>query len=50
MTRSVHVLPHTHWDREWYDPFPAFRMRLVELLDELLPPSAPASGARPPTR
>ncbi len=37
MTRSVHVLPHTHWDREWYDPFPAFRMRLVELLDELLP-------------
>ena len=37
MSRSVHVLPHTHWDREWYDPFPTFRMRLVELLDELLP-------------
>ena len=37
MTRSVHVVPHTHWDREWYDPFPTFRMRLVELLDELLP-------------
>lgn len=35
--RSVHVLPHTHWDREWYDPYPAFRIRLVELLDELLP-------------
>jgi hypothetical protein len=36
-TRTVHVLPHTHWDREWYDPYPAFRIRLVELLDELLP-------------
>jgi len=35
--RHVHVVPHTHWDREWYDPYPAFRIRLVELLDELLP-------------
>ena len=35
--RTVHVLPHTHWDREWYSPYPAFRIRLVELLDELLP-------------
>jgi len=33
----VHVVPHTHWDREWYDPYPAFRIRLVEMLDELLP-------------
>ena len=37
MVRSVHVLPHTHWDREWYDPFPTFRGRLVAMLDELLP-------------
>lgn len=37
MSRSVHVVPHTHWDREWYEPFPTFRMRLVELLDDLLP-------------
>ena len=29
-------MPHTHWDREWYQPFQAFRLRLVELLDELL--------------
>ena len=29
--------PHTHWDREWYAPFQTFRMRLVQLLDELLP-------------
>ena len=35
--RQVHVIPHTHWDREWYKPFPIFRMQLVELLDGLLP-------------
>jgi alpha-mannosidase len=35
--RVVHVVPHTHWDREWYAPFQTFRMRLVDLLDELLP-------------
>ncbi|HSL57529.1 MAG TPA: hypothetical protein VK866_06790 [Acidimicrobiales bacterium] len=37
MARRVHVVPHTHWDREWYAPFPTFRARLVDLLDELLP-------------
>jgi hypothetical protein len=35
--RTVTIVPHTHWDREWYAPFDTFRMRLVELLDELLP-------------
>ena len=35
--RLVHIVPHTHWDREWYKPFPVFRMQLVELLDGLLP-------------
>ncbi len=30
-------MPHTHWDREWYSPFQAFRLRLVDLLDGLLP-------------
>ena len=29
-------MPHTHWDREWYQPFQVFRMRLVELVDQLL--------------
>jgi mannosylglycerate hydrolase len=29
-------VPHTHWDREWYEPFQVFRMRLVELVDQLL--------------
>ncbi len=37
MARTVHVVPHTHWDREWYLPFQAFRMQLVDLLDNLLP-------------
>lgn len=37
MARRVHVVPHTHWDREWYKPYPVFRMQLVELLDTLLP-------------
>ncbi len=35
--RPVNVVPHTHWDREWYAPFQHFRARLVELLDGLLP-------------
>lgn len=35
--RTVAVVPHTHWDREWYLPFQTFRLRLVELLDDLLP-------------
>jgi len=32
----IHLVPHTHWDREWYEPFQTFRMRLVELVDGLL--------------
>src|SRR5829696_3438751 len=35
--RRVHVVPHTHWDREWYSSFQSFRLRLVDLLDDLLP-------------
>jgi len=34
--RVVHVVPHTHWDREWYLPFQTFRLRLVELVDRVL--------------
>ncbi|MHA1971752.1 MAG: glycoside hydrolase family 38 C-terminal domain-containing protein [Candidatus Hodarchaeales archaeon] len=30
------VVPHTHWDREWYLPFQIFRNRLVNLVNELL--------------
>jgi hypothetical protein len=35
--RTVAIVPHTHWDREWYQPFQTFRLRLVDLLDEFLP-------------
>ncbi len=37
MKKKVHIVPHTHWDREWYAPFQSFRLRLVDLLDDLLP-------------
>ncbi|MDB5099956.1 MAG: hypothetical protein JWM80_4377 [Cyanobacteria bacterium RYN_339] len=33
---KIVVVPHTHWDREWYQPFELFRMRLVRLIDGLL--------------
>ena len=36
MSRTVHVVPHTHWDREWYRPFQTFRLQLVEVVDRLL--------------
>lgn len=33
---DVHVVSHTHWDREWYHPAARFRQRLVALVDELI--------------
>jgi hypothetical protein len=38
LSEPVHlvVVPHTHWDREWYQPFQHFRGRLVRLMDRLL--------------
>ena len=36
MKPRVVIVPHTHWDREWYLPFQRFRMKLVHLIDELL--------------
>ena len=39
MDRFVfHLIPHTHWDREWYLPRAAFGARLVFMLDDLLEP------------
>src|SRR6516225_2729500 len=32
----VGIVPHTHWDREWYAPFQTYRVQLVHLVDELL--------------
>ncbi len=34
--RRIAVVPHTHWDREWYDPFQIFRLKLVATIDDLL--------------
>jgi mannosylglycerate hydrolase len=34
---EIVVVPHTHWDREWYEPFQRFRLRLVALLDDVIP-------------
>jgi mannosylglycerate hydrolase len=33
---TVNLVPHTHWDREWYLPFQSFRLRLVRLIDRVL--------------
>ncbi len=34
--RTLHVVSHTHWDREWYRTFQQFRLQLVHLVDGLL--------------
>lgn len=36
MKTTAHVVPHSHWDREWYLPFEQHRARLVALLDSVL--------------
>src|SRR5438876_7592948 len=30
------LVSHTHWDREWYRTFQAFRARLVDTVDRVL--------------
>lgn len=34
--QTLHVISHTHWDREWYRTFQQFRLQLVHLVDNLL--------------
>lgn len=42
---TIHVVSHTHWDREWYLPAARFRQQLVALVDELIDdPPAPGSS------
>jgi alpha-mannosidase len=36
MEHRLVVVPHTHWDREWYRTHEEFRYRLLHLLDGLL--------------
>lgn len=35
MSRII-VVPHTHWDREWYLPFERYRYFMVHMIDRLL--------------
>ena len=34
--QNIFFVSHTHWDREWYEPFQVFRWRLVKCIDKLL--------------
>ncbi len=34
--QTLHVISHTHWDREWYLTFQQFRLKLVHMIDKLL--------------
>ncbi|MDF2611158.1 MAG: hypothetical protein K0R92_2632, partial [Lachnospiraceae bacterium] len=36
MNKVFCVISHTHWDREWYMTFERFRIKLVNLIDNLL--------------
>jgi hypothetical protein len=36
----ITLVPHTHWDREWYQPFDEFLQRLVGMMDALLAAAA----------
>lgn len=33
---NIHLVSHTHWDREWYQTYQQFRLRLVQLMDLVL--------------
>lgn len=34
--RVIHVISHTHWDREWYMPYEAHHVKLIQTIDALL--------------
>lgn len=36
MSAPILIVSHTHWDREWYRTFEAFRARLVDTVDRVL--------------
>ena len=46
MDEDVWLVPHTHWDREWYEPFQRFRLRLVDLMDDVTTRSVAEPGFR----
>lgn len=46
MSRHIYWVCHTHWDREWYRTFQAFRARLVDTVDAVLELIATDPGFR----
>ena len=42
----AYLVTHTHWDREWYRTFQAFRARLVDAVDRVLELTAADPGFR----
>ena len=36
MKKTVHIISHTHWDREWYMPLENHTMRLVDIVDGVI--------------
>ena len=44
MKTTVHIISHSHWDREWYQSFEKHRMKLIELVDNILEKSRERSG------
>ncbi len=42
---EIHVVSHTHWDREWYEPTGRFRQRLIHVVDELLDDPVVGAGS-----
>ena len=36
MKKKVYAYIHTHWDREWYREFEEFRIRLIEVFEDVL--------------
>ncbi|MGB8644599.1 MAG: glycoside hydrolase family 38 C-terminal domain-containing protein [Anaerolineae bacterium] len=34
--RTLHFVSHTHWDREWHEPFQIFRIWLARTIDKTL--------------
>ena len=35
-TEFVHIVPHSHWDREWYMSFEKHRFRLISFIDSIV--------------
>jgi alpha-mannosidase len=36
MRPTYHFVSHAHWDREWYLTFEELRVRLVQMIDDLI--------------